>query len=838
MHDWSFDIDRQGSLDAWCWVCLAGALVLATHVLLGWKQQRRVTPMGWIVGIVPMLGTILLLLLPPLRPPLVGMIWTMTMLVAVSITQYAELKSSLNRRQMYLLMALRLAAIVLAVPMLFEPVLRFVTRKTPDRPLVILVDRSSSMSVPDAQNGPTRLQSVGQAIAAQWPHMNERFAPVVYGFSTSTSRIEQPTQLANLPADGSATDIVSAVSKVLWETKRDDAQFILVSDGIDNTSADVLGALRASRRPIHTVLVGSDAVQSGSILNLSVDSVDPGDEWTVNDEATIKVNVKSAGLSGRVVDVNLAEIDDAGKPIGTPLQQRLVLEPEPGGQEVKFGFRPRKTGVHKMATWVDPIAGERSTADNRREFQQLASDARIKVLYIEGRARPEYRELSRALSRDANIEAATLLRVTSDRFSAGGAIAGKTIEKVPFTLEQWKVADVIILGDLDASFLNAQQQQALERAVSEGAGLLMLGGQNSFGPGNYQNTPVEKILPVMVGPSTSAQEKTEFVPRLTQPGQNHPAMQGLAEWFGVEDKAGAKPLPTLLGNVVVASAKPDADVLLTHRDRTAPDGQPQVILATHRYGKGRSAAFTTDTTYRWYLPMRGMGQESPYTIFWGQLVRWLADTDVKNRGTHQGVEALIDKSLYTMGESARLRAVVRDQKGDATRFAQVTAILTHRNDPSAKPQTLALTPSTKTGMYEATIANLPRGEYDVQVRASKDKDALGESKLGFAVIQPADEMLKLAADAKLMQSIAAETGGYAYTLSQWPDLIDTLVRKQSDDPLVTQRSVPLHNTMRSILAVAGIYPAWPARMDLPIQGTSLVILFAIEWILRRKWQLL
>ena len=39
----------------------------------------------------------------------------------------------------------------------------------------------------------------------------------------------------------------------------------------------------------------------------------------------------------------------------------------------------------EMAVWIDPVAGERNLADNRQEFQGLAIDPRIKVLYIEGR---------------------------------------------------------------------------------------------------------------------------------------------------------------------------------------------------------------------------------------------------------------------------------------------------------------------------------------------------------------------------------------------------------------------------------------------------------------------
>jgi uncharacterized membrane protein len=842
MTHWALDIDRQTDWDLWCWVCLLAAGVLVFHWVVGRLTGARGSWASAGLCWVPVGITALLLSVPALRLPLIGVVWTTLLLLIVSYSQYIELRSKLSSRKIAILLSLRAVALVLAVPMLFEPVLRFTTRKDPDRPLMLIVDASGSMSVPDVQNGPTRMQSVSQALNGPWKAMTDRFRPQILVFSASSDQsVARPQQLAAISPDGQSTDIVSAVAKALATIKRDDAEIVLFSDGIDNASADVVAAIRASRRPVHTVLVGSESAQPSALVNVAVDRVEPGDEWTVRSAATIKATIKSASLGGRVVDVNFAEVDEQGRPTGSPIQNKLVLEPSPGGQEVSFEFTPTRTGVHRMAVWVDPVAGERSSADNKRIFQQLATDARVRVLYVEGRARPEFRELSRALARDATVESATLLRVAGDRFSAGGAIDGKPVNALPVDAEAWRAFDVIIIGDLDSSFLNPQQMLAIEKAVSEGSGLIMLGGQSSFGPGGYQQTPIEKLLPVTVGGRDAGQEKTEFVPKITPAGEAHPALIGLASWFvGKSDERGLYPL---LGNVVVKAPKQGADVLLTHPERRGPDDQPQIVLAVQRYGKGRSAAFTADTTYRWYLPMRALGQQSPYTIFWGQLVRWVAGADVKDRGTKPGVETLVDKSIFALGESVRVRALVRDQKGDATRFAQVSIKLKRVGDNGSKPGAdapavpLSALPA-RDGMYQSTLTNLEKGDWTGEVVASKDGQEIGRQTIGFSVIPPADEMLKLAADPRLMQQIATETGGYAYRLAQLPQLIDTLSRKGGEQALIQQRSVPLHSAPRSVLAMIGLYPAWAQRFDLPMQTLIVVVLLLGEWVMRRRWQLL
>jgi uncharacterized membrane protein len=838
VNEWSVDILRQGPRDLWTWVCLLATATLGAHALIGkaWASPNRKLIGGLVV--VGLTGTLLVVALPPLRNAKVGLAWTFVLLCILSVTFYLNLRQQLSATRWWMLLALRIVALALLVPMLFEPVIRFVARSKPEKPLIFLVDRSASMSFPDAQNGPTRLQSVWQALRGQLPALREHFVPQFATFADSYAELKSPDELASLTPDGKSTDIVAGVSKALAASTRDDAEIVLLTDGIDNTSPNVVDTVSASSRPIHTVRVGSDQAQPTAMANLSVDDVQSADDFVVNHESKVTATLRSSAMANRVVDVKLAEIDATGKTIGTPVVEKLVLQPLPGGQTVELPYKPARVGVHRLAVWVDPVAGERSVVDNRQEFQGLAIDPRIKVLYVEGRARPEYRELSRALSRDPNLELATLLRIQNDRFAAGGFVDGAPFKQMPRTLDEWKKFDVILLGDLDASFLPRPQQAFIEQAVQNGAGLMMVGGQNSFGPGGYKDSAIEKALPVFVGDLNAAQEKTPFVPRLTDDGKSHPAMAGLTDWLA----AGApKQLPPLRGNVVVPRAKSGAQVLLVHEGKTGADGQPQIVLAVQRYGEGRAAACTVDTTYLWYLPLRAMGQDSPYNRFWGQLVRWLANSDVRNRDRGPGMEALLNKNVFQLGESVRVRAVVRDEKGDATRFAQVSLAMAKTGaDASAPdaPQRFTLAPSeTRTGMYDVTIPTPNKGEYELTLTATKDGKALGQQKLKYSVIAPADEMLKLAANPELLKQIATGTHGYYYELSQLGTLVQELVRTTAGETGLKQRTVPLHSFVRATASATIGDPGWNKKYDLPLQGFLAILILTTEWFLRRRWQL-
>src|SRR4029079_19661394 len=60
--------------------------------------------------------------------------------------------------------------------------------------------------------------------------------------------------------------------------------------------------------------------------------------------------------------------------------------------------------------------------------------------------------------------------------------------------------DVYVIGDVDASFFTPEDLQALASVVKDGAGLIMMGGFHTFGPGGYADTALASVLPVAMDP--------------------------------------------------------------------------------------------------------------------------------------------------------------------------------------------------------------------------------------------------------------------------------------------------------------------------------------------------
>ncbi|MBP7175850.1 MAG: VWA domain-containing protein [Thermoclostridium sp.] len=70
-------------------------------------------------------------------------------------------------------------------------------------------------------------------------------------------------------------------------------------------------------------------------------------------------------------------------------------------------------------------------------------------------------------------------------------------DEVPTSLSGLLAYDAFILADISAEWLNTDFMNLLEQAVQhQGKGLLTIGGENSYAPGGYNDTPLETILPV------------------------------------------------------------------------------------------------------------------------------------------------------------------------------------------------------------------------------------------------------------------------------------------------------------------------------------------------------
>lgn len=718
---------------------------------------------------------------------------------------YYRTYGTLKRGQWQVLLALRALAIVIVVLLLFKPVFSFYKEQEELPGLVLLLDTSGSMSIADTGEGLTRFDLARQQVQQWCDDLKEVFNLQVIAFAEHAQRLEDLAQLMTLAPTGKATSLSRALEA--GRAGIDGANLeavILVSDGIHNSAGNPEQVALRMRVPVHTVGVGASLKSDASYRDVQLAGLDCPERMMLNNLAKVVASVEAAGLPGRVVSVLLEE---DGQQLD---QQELTLDAQEGTQEVTFEFRPKVKGRHTYTVRIPALGEEKIEQNNERSCVAMVVEPGIRVLYLEGTLRAEYGALvQRFLSKDPDLEFCALVRTHQNRFAQRTNIEGLQLGTIPSTKEQFDAFSVFIIGDLDSSYFRPEQQQMLVQRVRDGAGLLMLGGYHSLGPGGYAEGPLADVLPVFLGDRQIGQVTQQFVPVLTPDGVHHPIFANIADFFPTQtSEAKRAGLPPLLGCTRVQAQRPAATVLAVCLEEAAA----MPVLAVQPVDQGRTAVFTGDTTRNWQQAPRVLGQESPFLQFWGQMVRWLAgrSDEVKAEAS---VVASTEKAYYEPEESVSVSAIVRDSEGQGTDKATVTAKI---KGPAGRIDQveLSVVPGPG-GHYSGLFDPKAAGAYEIVVEARVGELTVSSNTMAIEVGRPNLEFENLDLDEKRLGRIAAQTGGRCLHISTANQLINQLDR--------TARKKRIH--MEKPLF-------WP-----PLFWLLFVGLVTVEWVLRRRFQL-
>ena len=373
---------------------------------------------------------------------------------------------------------------------------------------------------------------------------------------------------------------------------------ILLSDGIHNSAGSPLDITGKLGMVVHCVGVGASLRSNLSYRDIMVTGMDCPDRMILNNVARVTGSIDAIGLGGRVVQVFL---DEDGKQIG---QAELTLDDTEGSQQVTFEFRPTIKGRHTYTVRVPPVAEEKIVENNQRSAVATVVEAGMHVLYIEGTLRAEYGALvDRFLAKDPDLEFYALVQTRPNVFLRRTNMTGLKLSVIPTDQETINKFDVFIFGDIDSSYIRPQQQEMFVKRIREGAGLVMLGGYHSLGPGGYGGTPLGDVLPVVLGGRQIGQITDPFLPSLTPDGVHHPIFANIAGFFPTpQGPPKILGLPSLDGCTRVERARPGATVLATY----PAESGPMPVLAVQPLDRGRTAVFVGDTTRKWQQGPRAL----------------------------------------------------------------------------------------------------------------------------------------------------------------------------------------------------------------------------------------
>ena len=482
-------------------------------------------------------------------------------------------------------------------------------RKLPDMPSSgdlpsDTIERPSRQDVAKAALNNPRLQLIeklGQIGPLQ---------PASFGLTRSAKDPRSTEWIAKLNAQQPRTAIADSIFDIL---KRDENELptaiVLVTDGRENASQRGLDELaRECARlqvPLHIYGVGGSVVGQVQIR----DAVTP-DSLFVDDTVSIPVRYRSKGFKEGKVEI-LVKLN------GTEVARKIVDAKEGDDLREVLSFVPQQkdatAGKQDLTTTIRVLSGPESLGDELSRSVRIL-DRKVKVLVVDWIPRWDFKYLQRALLRDRRVEASFLL-LEGDRKAMD---AGKPfIPKFPATRAELFAYDLLILGDVPATFISTEQQGFVREFVAEGGGFIHMAGRN-HGPSSFVGTPLADLLPVEIQSVQfaidTANRPQPFRPDVTPSGIRSPLLSMADD--PVESLRVWRTLPEVYWAYPVTKIKPASEVYLTHPTLKTTDNKPMPLVASHYYGKGYSLYVGFDETWRW----RFNEADKYFGRYWSQAV--------------------------------------------------------------------------------------------------------------------------------------------------------------------------------------------------------------------------
>lgn len=720
--------------------------------------------------------------------------------------------SRVNVRRRRILAALRGAAILAVLFAMLRPAVVYTTKTPLAASIVVMADLSRSMTVPDEVNGQTRYETLQRTLDESrgvLKSLDKRFDVKAYGFDRGIRPLEVVDGKISLPAsaEGRETAIGQSLDTVLRQEAGERLLGVfLLSDGAQRAlpPGDLLpqqaaNQMRSRGDSLWTLRFGQSK-GLGQARDLAVKELMANDQVFVNNELTVRGRVRVDGFANKPVAVRLL-FEKAPNTLEPVAIEEITAKGD--GEEVPFEFHyaPDQPGEHKLTVEVVEQPGEMVTTNNRVSTFVNVLKGGLRVLYLAGFPPNGYEQnfLRRALDASPDIHVDFFPINPRRKEETRPSDLGERLKPGQY--------EVYILGDLDSTAFENGELEDLAETVSRGAGLIMLGGFHSFGAGGYADTALAKILPV----STNRLERQAFdsPPR----GDLHidgavkmvPTTINLGHFTmllsrdPVENRELWSQLPPLIGANKFDGLKGLASVL-------AESEKKEPLLVSHPYDRGRVMAFAGDSTWQWQME----GFETAHKRFWRQVVLWLARKDQSLEGN---VWVELPQRQFQRGRRVDFTVGVLAATGELVTDGVGEAVIT-KPDGSQEKIELIQTKGVLGGAFRETSQP---GDYTLEATVSQGGAVLGSARARFLVIEQDLELDNASADAGVMDSLAAMTGGESLAPEELPGALKQLGLQGESLVETTEVKQNLWDTWLLFLVMVGF--------------------LGVEWYLRKRWGL-
>ncbi len=693
----------------------------------------------------------------------------------------------LKTYQLWILRIIRFITLGIILFLILDPVSRKEEKIIHPSNIIILIDKSMSMSIKDDNKKSSRLKSVKNFLKRDKfikKELRDNFELQYYSFDKELNSIK-PNQIRKLEPDGMFTGIISSIKRIQKESDFGNISGVLLfSDGIENLSLKVEDELSEFSRlnfPIIVYGIGGNYFER----DIAITSAEIPEVFYKGEKSRINFNVRYKFLKEKGTKIKIYLDKKIIKEISyTPDKDDLSHLFE---DELKFD----KEGKFTLKIIASGDFAEENIRNNEITRNIVIRKPRKKIIYIEFNPTWDYTFMKRLLKVNKRVELTTYL------FNKKGKVIpedgkAKNIEDI-YKLD-FKSFDLIVLGNPTDGILKNTFFNKLKKAIrNHDLNLLLLIGAVESFPEELEN-----ILAFEIKSSPGLQAVKFFV---SDEGKYHPVTRDL-----VSDNF--RSMPDLQTRTVLLNVKEGGVVLaqnLLGKDKT---GEYNPIWVENNYGNSKIITLAFSGYWQWQMLASGAGLE---LNFWNRTVERLqrymiGDKDIRN------VAILPFPTVIHSGNKFLLKVRILDEVFIPLDNPDIELVL------SQKKNNLPLSVievDREKGIFEGEVIIEKPGKYNLILKVKKDDKEIGSDSAAMNVEEYNLEMEKKSINEKLLRKIAYITNGkYIENLNEKD--ISTLLNDYS--------------SVENKIKIDRIWTNFPFFI-------LLIFLLGLEWYLRKKFGL-
>jgi hypothetical protein len=520
------------------------------------------------------------------------------------------------------------------------------------------------------------------------------------------------------------------------------------------------------------------------------------------------VELRQVQLEGQTATVRLtARSLESADATDAMLVGERTLQLGDSLQVMELPFTPDQAGQFELSVSAESLPGEIVDDNNLASRRIQVIDDFVRLQYVADEPTWEWRFIKEVFHRDQTVGMRgfrTYLASSDPRVRESNPLFLSTL--IPGRSEFF-ANDVIFLDDVSSAILTPRFCALVERFVRDlGGGLVVMAGPR-FGPEPLHDSPLARMLPVILDPQEPIRDAQPFPLQRTARAREFMFMQ-LGDSPQDNEKAWAN-LDEIPWYQPVAQSHERAVVLAEHPTDKCHDGKTaQPIIAIRRFGEGEVVYLGFNEMWR----LRRMYGETYYRRFWSPLIDRLGLSHAL--GPRKRFVPRLDRESYRIDDDVILTVQAYDREYEPLKASAVDGgaleaeVVALAQTGLSEERELSV-PALRDGIFEIKFPVFAAGTYRVRV---KDPLSGTSHERQFQVTDASAEMRQAVRDEQLQLALASQTRGRSFTLADAHKLADHV-------RLEPRTEIDLRS-----------FPLWQS----PIWFTLIVALLLTEWAVR-KW---